>query len=74
VTQSKSSPSQRATEKAGVGGSTPSLATTFSILYLAFLNYHIAPRVPLSWAEKDLKLDPPPDGAQIQGLNFSVGS
>jgi hypothetical protein len=30
---------ERSPEKAGVGGSTPSLATTFSITYLAFLNY-----------------------------------
>ena len=59
-----------APEKAGVGGSTPSLATMFSITYLAFLNHYIAPRVPPSWAEKDLKLDPPPDIAQIQGLNL----
>ena len=39
------------------------------------LNYHIAPRVPPSWAEKDLKLDPPPDGARrFKDLTFSVGS
>jgi hypothetical protein len=54
----------RSPEKASVGGSIPSLAATFSLTYLAFLNYYFAPRVPLSWAEKDLKLDPPPDGAR----------
>ena len=62
---------ERSPEKAGVGGSTPSLATTFSITYLVFLTYYIAQRVTLSWVEKDLKLDPPPDGAQIEGLKFA---
>jgi len=44
------------------------LRNIFSITYLDFLNYYIAPRAPLSWAEKDLKLDPPDSVRRFKDL------
>jgi len=42
---------ERSPEKAGVGGSTPSLATMFSITYEDFLKFRHSGGRPLSWAD-----------------------
>ncbi len=45
------------TEKAGVGGSTPSLATMFSVTYNFFLNFYITVRGRRSWADSSNRLE-----------------
>ncbi len=51
LTENKVRPEER-TEKAGVGGSTPSLATMFSITYMDFIKRYIVLSGLISWAEQ----------------------
>jgi hypothetical protein len=49
---------ERSPEKAGVGGSTPSLATIFSITYIVLLNYFGRLKSAESWVDRQsLQLD-----------------